>query len=127
MENRKKNQIEFCKTANYLFDGEWRKLDFVPQIIEEINIKSICESDDGIERYFKCVDQENETGNEEFFLLILREEMDVTYDEQMADMIEDYSGWDSESKALEEAFNRGIDYQKLIYKNKQKFLTKRKS
>ena len=36
------------------------------------------------------------------------------YQKAISSMIEDCSGWDSENKALIEAFDRGRDYQKKL-------------
>ena len=42
----------------------------------------------------------------------------VHYNSELFNMLEDCEGWDSEEKALTEAFKRGIEFQKQAVKIK---------
>lgn len=42
----------------------------------------------------------------------------ILYKKAIYEMLADCSGWDTEHKALEEAFNRGVDYAKKLNREK---------
>lgn len=67
-------EVKFKGTPLYLFEKEWRRLDFSPEIVEEIKLHPCSVASDGIERYFKCIDQKSDLEKLEYFLLIIREE-----------------------------------------------------